>query len=99
MGAEYPPSRENLVAAQRVLVQKHTSELRSNRYWTEILSTTQLGCVPQKQPGNGAAYSREWVDTVKVRQSVSHSFSQSFSHSWWVVGWLGGWQEGKEQKE
>lgn len=65
-GAVYPLSRENLVAAQRVLAQKHTSELSSNKYWTEILCGTQLACVAEKQPGNGAAYQREWCDTVKA---------------------------------
>ena len=26
---------------------------------------TQLDCVPNKSPGNGAAYYREWIDTIK----------------------------------
>ena len=64
-----------------MLVQKHTSELRSNKYWTEIMSTTQLECVPQKMPGNGAAYSREWVDTVKaVTLADLNSIFQVINH-------------------
>ena len=31
LGAVYPVTQENLIAAQRVLIQKHTSELRSNK--------------------------------------------------------------------
>jgi len=65
-GAAFPLTRENLQAAQRVLVQRHTSELRSNQYWSEILSATQLESVPGKQPGNGAAYLREWGETVRA---------------------------------
>lgn len=64
-GASYPLSRDNLMAAQRVLVQRHTSELRSNKYWTEILTGSQLPCMDGKHPGNGAAYQREWEDTVR----------------------------------
>jgi len=65
-GASYPLTKDNLMAAQRVLVQRHTSELRSNKYWTEILTGAQLPCVGPKEPGNGAAYQREWADTVRA---------------------------------
>mmetsp|Transcript_38532 Transcript_38532/g.52214 ORF Transcript_38532/g.52214 Transcript_38532/m.52214 type:complete len:942 (-) Transcript_38532:340-3165(-) len=55
---------ENLYAAQRVLVNKHNSELGTNKFWADLMAGTQLPSIPAKAPGSGAAWLRDWVETV-----------------------------------
>merc|ERR1712086_836526 len=52
------------MGAQRVLVNKHNSELGTNKFWADLMAGTQLPSIPAKAPGSGAAWLRDWVETV-----------------------------------
>ena len=43
-----PITRDNLESARRVVINKHSNELASNRYWCEQLTGVALDAMPRK---------------------------------------------------
>jgi len=48
LGGSSPPTPDNLEAARRVLINRHLTELTSNKYWCEQLTGCGMDAVPQR---------------------------------------------------